>query len=125
MTTILIADDEADVLESTRMVLSMEGFSVTTVQDARRILATLRNVRPDILLQDINMPGLDAAKLIPDIRADSRLKDVRIVVFTASTDSEAICQSLKADGYLQKPFDASRIKETLGRFIRPRPKGVA
>ncbi|MFA5944098.1 MAG: response regulator [Candidatus Thermoplasmatota archaeon] len=118
MTSILVADDEADILESMQLVLTMEGFTVTTVLDAKRILPTLRKVRPDVLLQDINMPGLDPAKLIPEIRAEPSLKKMRVLVFTASVDSESICERLGADGYIQKPFDASRIKGAINRFLR-------
>ena len=117
MTSIVVADDEADILDSTKQVLTIEGFTVTTVQDPKHILATLRRVKPDLLLQDVNMPGLELAKLIPEIRADRSLKGLRILVFTASVDSEAISKDLKADGFVQKPFDAERIKASIDRFM--------
>ncbi len=125
MTSILVADDEADILESMQLVLELEGFTPTMVQEGRRILPTLRKVKPDILLQDINMPGLEVAKLIPEIRADPGLKGVRVILFTASVDSESMCERLGADGYLQKPFDASRIREAIDKFMRQKPKRVA
>ena len=125
MTSIVVADDEADILDSMQLVLAMEGFGVTTVQDPKLILATLRRVRPDILLQDINMPGLDIAKHIRDVRADPKLKGLRILVFTASVDSEAINQALATDSFVQKPFDANRIKETLDRHMAKKAKGGA
>lgn len=121
MTSILVADDELDIVDSMRMVLELEGFTVTTVSDARRILPTLRKVKPDILLQDINMPGLDPAKLVPQIRADATLPGLRVLVFTASVDSQSICERLGADGYIQKPFDATRIRESLDKFMRQKP----
>lgn len=120
MTSIVVADDELDILESTELVLSMEGFKVTIVQDAREILPTLRRVKPDIFLQDINMPGSDPAANIKAIRADPKLKGVRVLVFTASVDSEGICEQLKADGFIQKPFDARRIKEDINKVLRPK-----
>jgi two-component system response regulator MprA len=118
MTRVLVVDDEPDILESTEAVLLANGFEVTTVAQADLVLAQLHKVRPEILLQDVNMPGLDLARLVKEIRAEADLKDVRVILFTASDRVEDIREQVGADGYVQKPFNADRIKQVLERFLQ-------
>ena len=119
MTKIVLADDEPDVVDSMSMLLRMEGFDFTGVSDPSKILDTVLRVRPDILLQDVYMPNLDLGRLIASVRARPELRGTRILIFTASTEAEEITQRVGADGYVRKPFEAARIKETLRRFLPP------
>ena len=117
MTLVMVVDDEPDILESTDMVLRANGFGVLTVGHASLILPALRRSRPDIVMQDVNMPGLDLDFLMKDIRGDARLKDVRVVLFTASEHAEEIMHRIGADGLIRKPFDAFRLKQTLDQTL--------
>lgn len=117
MTRIVVADDEADVLESTTMVLQMNGYDVVPVGSAEKILDVLKQVRPDALLQDVYMPGLNIEGHLAAIRAQPELARVRILIFTASTEAEDITHRLHADGYVRKPFEAARIKQLLSKLI--------
>lgn len=117
MTKVVVADDEPDVLESTAMVLQMNGFEVVPVGSASKILATILQVRPDVLLQDVFMPGLELAAHIAEIRARPELRGLRILIFTASTEAEDITRRLGADGYIRKPFEAARIRQILTRLM--------
>lgn len=117
MTKIVLADDEADVLDSTSMVLRMKGYRVTPVQDSTQILSTLKRVRPRVLLQDVYMPGLKLDNLVRAIRREPALRALQILIFTASANAEDACRRVGADGFVKKPFDADTIKSTLERFI--------
>ncbi|MBI2078299.1 MAG: response regulator [Euryarchaeota archaeon] len=121
MTRIVLADDEPDVVDSTSMVLEANGFEVVTVSDAAKIMEVALRVRPDILLQDVYMPKLDLGRLIASLRARPELRQMRILVFTASTEAEDITRRTGADGFVRKPFEADRIKEILGKFLSPAP----
>jgi CheY-like chemotaxis protein len=124
MIRIVVADDEEDILDSTQEVLVLAGFEVTTVSEAPLILPAVRRVRPDILLQDVNMPSLDLDRLVREVRADPSLRGVHVLLFTASDLIQEATQRLHADGYVQKPFNSDRIKQTLERFLAKPPLGV-
>ncbi|MCA1810649.1 MAG: response regulator [Halobacteriales archaeon] len=113
MSRIVVADDDADILESNEDVLKLAGFAVTTVREAR----------PDLLLQDVNMPGLDLERLVREVRADPSLRGVRVLPFTASESIQETAQRLGADGFIQKPFNSDRIQQTLERFLAKPPLG--
>jgi CheY-like chemotaxis protein len=117
VTRIVVADDEEDILDSTRDVLALAGYQVETVREAPGILPMVQRVRPDILLQDVNMPDLDLDLLVHQVRADPGLRMVHVLLFTASDNIQEAAQRLRADGYIQKPFNSDRIKQTLERFL--------
>lgn len=121
MTKIVLADDEPDIVDSTSMVLETNGFEVVTVSDATKISDVVLREQPDILLQDVYMPKLDLDQLISGLRARPELRRMRILVFTASAEAEDITRRTGADGYVRKPFEADRIKETLGKFLSAVP----
>lgn len=124
MTRVLVVDDEPDILESTAQVLSAKGFEVETAGQAAGILPALRRFRPALLLQDINMPAFDIDRLVRDIRADAQLRDLRVLLFSASESIEETARRVGADGFVQKPFDARRIRQVLERALS-RPVAVA
>jgi CheY-like chemotaxis protein len=124
MTRVLVVDDEPDVLDSTAQVLAAIGFEVETCGQAADIRPALRRFRPALLLQDINMPAFDLDALVRDIRGDPRLRPLRVLLFSASESIEETAQRVGADGYVQKPFDARRIRQVLERALA-RPATVA
>lgn len=117
----MLADDEPDILESTRMVLEMIGHDVLTVAQAPDILPAILAHRPEILLQDAVMPGLDLARTVAAIHALPESQRPRILIFTASADGEEVCRLVGADGFLHKPFDGSRIGDILRAHTRSAP----
>lgn len=114
---VLIADDEPSVLDSTRELLAVFGFDVIAVSEAKRILPALRSEKPDVLLQDVRMPGLEIGKLLSEIRADKTIQRPVIVVFTAFLDTEERWQELGADALVEKPFDPYRLKGLIERVV--------
>lgn len=121
MTRILVADDEPDVRESTQMLLEVLGYEVSSVADAAEILTEALRTQPDILLQDVFMPGLDLDRLAAAVRAEPALSKMRIVVFTASVEADEIRERIHADGVLRKPFDADRVRSILDRIAGVTP----
>lgn len=124
MTRVLVVDDEPDVLDSTAQVLSANGFEVETAGQAAQVLPAVLRFRPALLLQDINMPDLDLDVLVRDLRADLRLRGLRVLLFSASESIEETARRVGADGFVQKPFDARRIRQVLERALA-RPATVA
>jgi signal transduction histidine kinase len=104
--TVLVADDVADNRELIRGFLSPYGFEVLEAENGAEAIEVVKRKRPDLVLMDIKMPVLDGFKAIQMIRADSSLKETRIVALTASTMRESEAEiSAACNGFLRKPIE--------------------
>jgi DNA-binding response OmpR family regulator len=104
--TVLVADDDADILRFVEINLRLEGFEVVTARDGRDTLAKAAAVRPDLVLLDVQMPGIDGYTICARIRADASLAAVRVIIVTANYGSAAVeaARRAGADDFLVKPF---------------------
>lgn len=118
MPRVLVVDDEPSILSSTAMILRGMGLEVATCDNAARILETIERVEPDVLLQDVRMPGLDLELLVFAIRKDPRWRSLPIVVFTASLEAEEVGERLKLR-VIEKPFRPEILGRTLEEAVRP------
>lgn len=118
MTRILVVDDEHDILESTRMLLDALGFETVGCDQASQVLATMRATRPDLVLHDVRMPGLDLRDQLRSIRADADVCHVPFVLFTATLEAKTVAQSVGADDGIEKPFTVEALMDLLHRWAR-------
>ena len=111
MTLILVVDDDEPVREYARLVLEAAGYEVATAWSGENALKYLVLGRPDMLLIDVNMPGMSGLELMGRIRLRNRFKDVPILVFSASGLGVDIQAAIRAGagGYLLKPFAAEEL----------------
>ena len=100
---ILIVDDDLALAEMLGIVLRNEGLEVTHVADGSSAVAAFRESRPDVVLLDVMLPGIDGLEVCRRIRAES---GVPIVMLTAKTDTVDVVLGLEsgADDYVVKPF---------------------
>ena len=119
--TVLLADDNADMRDYVRRLLSGR-YHVRTVADDAEALAVLREgPRPDLLLSDVMMPELDGFGLVREVRGDPALADLPVIFLSARAGEEASVEGLGAgaDDYLVKPFAArellARVRAALER----------
>ena len=116
---ILIIDDDEAHLDSTRGILEDEGYEVATHQRAFGATNVIREIEPDIVLLDVNMPGLSGEHLYDVFRANDKTRDVP-VVFYSSNDEDALRASvakLGAHGYISKGNPAN-LRTRLARYMR-------
>lgn len=116
--TILIVDDEADLVKVTTFRLKSLGYNVITGVNGQEALDLIKDKRPDLVLLDLRLPVMDGFEVCKIIKADAGLKDIPIVMFTASTNK--ISEEAKeagADGYLVKPFEQEQLTAILKRFL--------
>jgi DNA-binding response OmpR family regulator len=122
MKTILVVDDEPKIVTLARDYLEHAGFAVLTTADGRDALATVRQRRPDLVVLDLGLPGLDGLDVTRELRRDST---VPIVMLTARDDEfdKLLGLELGADDYLTKPFSprelVARVRAVLRRAERP------
>jgi len=120
--TILIVDDERDILDLIEYNLKKEGFVVVTAEDGEEGIERARQIRPDLVLLDIMMPKMDGLEVIDMMRQDANLKDIPVIFLTARSDEKTEVKGLDrgADDFLTKPISTtklvSRIKAVLRRY---------
>ncbi len=107
---VLIADDNADMRDYVRRLIGLH-YRVEAVADGQAALASARRRRPDLILADVMMPRLDGLGLLREVRADSSLRDVPVILLSARAGEEASIEGLSAgaDDYLTKPFSAREL----------------
>lgn len=121
--TVVIVDDEPDVLESTAMIVESLGYDVVRVSDPAAILETVERVKPAVLLQDLRMPGLTVAGLVASLRSHPATATVPLVFFSAHTDLSTTAARYDAWGYLAKPFTPAELGDILQKVAGP-PTGL-
>ena len=120
--TILVVDDEPRIVELARDYLEHAGFRVITANDGRGALDVARHDRPDLIVLDLGLPGLDGLDVTRELRRDG---SIPIVMVTARDDEldKLLGLELGADDYLTKPFSprelVARVKAVLRRTDRP------
>jgi two-component system alkaline phosphatase synthesis response regulator PhoP len=118
MTTILIVDDESNLTDLVRGYLEREGFSVLTAADGPTALEMARSHRPDLIVLDVMLPGLDGVEVCRRLR---QFSDAYVVMLTAKAEEidKIVGLSVGADDYVTKPFSprelVARIKAMLRR----------
>jgi two-component system alkaline phosphatase synthesis response regulator PhoP len=120
----LVVDDERDIRELLQYNLSKEGFAVTTVSTGEDALAAVRHRRPDLVLLDLMLPGLDGLDVCRALKKDSGTSDIPIVMLTAKGEEADIVAGLElgADDYVTKPF-SPRVLLARVRAVLRRAKG--
>jgi diguanylate cyclase (GGDEF)-like protein len=119
--TVLIADDDSDIVRFVQVNLKAEGFDVLTASNGEDALNLVFDNRPDLVLLDVMMPKLDGYEVCRRLRADSRTSHVSIIMLTAKALSadKVVGLTAGADDYIIKPFDpmelVARVKTTLRR----------
>jgi two-component system alkaline phosphatase synthesis response regulator PhoP len=127
-TTILVVDDEPPILDLIASYLRADGFSVHTAQDGPGALAQARAVRPDLIVLDVMLPGMDGMEVCRRIQQEF---DVYILMLTARAEEidKIVGLSVGADDYLTKPFSprelVMRVKAILRRSRALGPRTTA
>jgi len=119
--TILVVEDEPGIQELLKFNLGLHGHDVVVASDAEEALSLMRGALPDLILLDWMLPGMSGIDFARRVRADSRQKNIPIIMLTARSDERDKVQGLDtgADDYITKPFSPrelmSRIKAVLRR----------
>jgi two-component system alkaline phosphatase synthesis response regulator PhoP len=117
MKTILVVDDEPGIASLVRDYLEHAGFGLLVAGDGRNALALARSRRPDLVVLDLGLPGLDGLDVARALRRDS---DVPILMLTARTDEADRVAGLElgADDYVSKPFSPREIVTRVRAILR-------
>jgi len=117
---ILIADDEADILEIVGYNLTKEGYQVTTAKDGDEALAKAKMVKPELIILDIMMPKKNGVEVCEILRTKPAFKDTLIIFLTALSDESSTVKGLEtgADDYISKPISPKVLLSKVNALFR-------
>lgn len=127
MAKILVIDDEPSIINLVSAYLKPEGYEVYTATDGNAGLKSARAYKPDLIILDLMLPGIDGIELLTRLRRES---DVYVIMLTAKTEEtdKVIGLSVGADDYVTKPFSprelVARVKAALRRIKTGTGSGV-
>ena len=117
---VLIVDDTPATVDLVSFVLNAAGFAVQSATDVGSLIPQLPLFKPDLILMDIQMPGIDGLEMTRRLKADPATRHIPVVAFTAFAMSgdEAKMRAAGCDGYIAKPFDVATFAETVRSYVR-------
>lgn len=121
---ILIVDDDVDTLRLVGLMLQRQGYQITAANNGEQGLAKAAEERPDLILLDVMMPGMDGYEVTRRLRSDPATSSIPILMFTAKTqlDDKVVGFEMGADDYLTKPTHPTElqahVRSLLARSIR-------
>jgi len=116
---ILIVDDELDVVIPIQFLMEQQGYNVMIAQRGEDALDLIYQYKPDLVLLDIMLPGIDGWEVCEIVRLNPNYRDIKIIFLTAKGRREEIAKGLAlgADAYVTKPFSnaalVAKVKELL------------
>ncbi|MEO6201299.1 MAG: MtrAB system response regulator MtrA, partial [Cryobacterium sp.] len=121
---ILVVDDDTALAEMIGIVLHGEGFEPSFCADGALALDAFRADKPDLVLLDLMLPGLDGIEVCRLIRAES---GTPVIMLTAKSDTMDVVKGLEsgADDYMVKPFNPKELVARINTRLRPTPIGVS
>lgn len=117
---ILIIDDEPELSRAVAVRLKASGFEVEISCDGPNGINKTKEIKPDLILLDIIMPKMDGYEVCKKLMADSELKDIPIVVFSASQEREleTKCRELGITNFIVKPFETNDLLDMVNEVLK-------
>ena len=119
MAAILVVDDSTTMRQMVAFTLSSAGHEVTEAPDGNKALATAKQKKFDLVITDVNMPGMNGIDLVQSLRALPECKFIPILVLTteAGTELKQKGKSAGATGWIVKPFNPQVLLDTLKKVL--------
>jgi two-component system, chemotaxis family, response regulator PixH len=112
---ILVVDDDPKALDLIEAMLIPAGYYVVTLSDSTRMIDTVREFKPDLILLDIMMPGEDGYTILNKLKKGLNRSSIPVVMVSAVADDAH--KVLGASAYITKPIDRKVLLETIARFL--------
>lgn len=115
---ILFVDDEPDVLKVVTFRLKKAGYDVANAIDGQEALNLIKAEKFDLIFLDLRLPNMNGMQICEIIRSEESLKDIPVILFTASLDSlQKRVEECKANDYLVKPFEPELLLDKVKKII--------
>jgi len=115
--SILIVDDDEDILVMMQNLLEAEGYEPLVSPYATNIMEIISQRKPEMIFLDIQMGAQNGGDICRQIKADPSMHDIPLVLFSSNDNIIAISKQCGADGYLAKPFAPDNFRSVVARFV--------
>jgi adenylate cyclase len=121
---ILVVDDNQENIELVRDILEMAGHTIVEALDGERALNMTASEKPDLILLDVNMPGMNGFEVCKRLKADDTTYHIPVIMLTAQSDVESRVEGLSAgaDDYLPKPYSPRELMARVDRSLRSKTR---
>jgi CheY-like chemotaxis protein len=118
---ILVIDDSPANLKLIRVLLTGEGYQVLTAPDAESALAILKTSSPQLILMDLQLPGMDGLTLTHQLKTNLATRAIPIIAITAYAmkGDEDKAMAAGCDAYITKPIDTRTLPSVVARYFKP------
>ena len=114
---VLVVDDQPKVLRFVEVGLKLRGFKVITTTSGEEALELVKSAKPDIMLLDIIMPGIDGFEVLKELRTFTKLP---VIAFSASPGNQDEALRLGANDFMHKPFDPDDMVRKIKALLQPK-----
>lgn len=118
MKSVLIVEDDRNNVDMFSTVFQRLGFHIETAIDGNEAVERLQSFIPDIVVLDLNMPGLNGLEVLKIIRQDSRIKHIKVIIATANHVAERTDEAKLADLFLMKPISPIELGTLAERLLK-------
>lgn len=122
MLDVLIVEDDPTILETLSFLLRHEGWTVDAVSDGDQVMTLVRRKRPNVVLLDVMLPGMNGFDILKALRGDPDHGNTPVLILTARGQSldRQLAQDLKADDFVTKPFSNDVLLEKVRQLLEKR-----
>lgn len=114
---VLVVDDDADVLQSTELLLRLMGYDVVPLSEGKRVTEVATRVKPDVILQDLRMPDLNLEETMKSLQANPDTREIPVVFFSADPEASSKAAEHNVTGVIAKPFQHHELERMLHRIF--------
>ncbi len=117
MPKVMLIDDDLDIAEVVELLLVKNGFEVLKIFDGRKVLESLADFQPDVILLDVNVADIDGRDVCRELKADqSPHNHIPVVLFSAMHDLKYTYPECKATDFISKPFDSKVLVDKIKKY---------
>lgn len=103
--SVLVCDDDEGIIDVTTIILEDKGYKVIPINNCQEIFAKIEKSKPDVILLDLWMPNLTGEEITKELKKNKKLKNIPVIIVSASKDTEKVAKAAGADDFICKPFD--------------------
>jgi DNA-binding response OmpR family regulator len=119
--TVLIVDDDYELVEGLRMVLERQGFRVIRASNGQEGKAAIYNLKPDLVILDMMMPRMGGYPVLEHFKGKPDAPPIIMITANEGSRHKAYAEYLGVVDYIRKPFAMERLLETVHRVMNPEP----
>ncbi len=113
---ILIVDDDRDIVSAIETILSLENYNTVSAFTGEDSIEIAKKERPSLILLDYMLPDMTGKQVVEEIRRDEDLREIPIILVSATHGLRQLCQGIAIQGILEKPFDLDTLTSTVAKI---------